>query len=288
MNPGRRVVAEPGRKRWASLLSGRSWRGAATNASRLLLMHARLIALEAFWRARALVLGARVPPGRLRPFDFALKSDQRFVLDTAGKLGPVFKARERRPLVDLRGRARSRPAPAHRARGGTSGRNHRSQPALSAEVPCGGWMGKPTGAIARSCSRRCSRLRSRSMPPRSVPRRRKDSMPSRASPPRALHPESQIRPVLRTAVGRIMLRLLFGLDPASPRFEPRRARLSELRSLRPGVPCRAGAPGGIRRACRRSFARSPMRSAGTWSVLRPRCSARWSQTTPWTRPRSAT
>lgn len=218
MGPGR--MADAPRYRWSSLLRPRSWVGVLRNAARLVALYGRWIALEGYWRARTLVHGrARVPPGQLRPFDPVMRGNQRFVLDTAAALGPVFKVvsdnrwttcviglnRGRRLLtehesslpgvtVDL---APLFPGGALRGMEGEAHKTYRRVllQALQA-VP----LGEHAGAVRAAIAHGLETL----------------ARDSAAEPVAA----AAIRPALRASAARIMLRFLFGLDPGSSRFEP--------------------------------------------------------------------
>jgi hypothetical protein len=78
------------------------------NTTRLVLLHARWLAISLFWRARALVRGSRVPPGALKPGD-GIRGNQCRVLDAMPTLGPVLKiASDDMPTTYVVGLARGR------------------------------------------------------------------------------------------------------------------------------------------------------------------------------------
>lgn len=211
-------MADARRRRWWSLLRPRSWVGVLRNAARLVALHGRWIALEGYWRARTLVREhARVPPGRLRPFDPGMHADQRFVLDTAAALGPVFKVvsdnrwstcvvgleRGRRLLTEHEGSLPGvtvdlNPLFPGGALRGLDGEDHKTYRRVLMRALQATPVVEHAAAVRAAIEEGLQTLASRAQPVAG----------------------DTIRPVLRATVGRIMLRLLFGLDPASPRFDP--------------------------------------------------------------------
>jgi cytochrome P450 len=101
-------MAETRRLRWSSVFRPRSWVGVTRNTTRLVLVHVRWLAISLLWRARALARGSRVPPGALRPGD-GIRGNQCRVLDAMPTLGPVLKiASDDLPTTYVVGLARGR------------------------------------------------------------------------------------------------------------------------------------------------------------------------------------
>ncbi len=148
-----------------------------------------------------------------------MRRDQRFVLETAEKLGPVFKAvsdgrwstcvvgldRGRRLLTEhepsLPGvTIELNPVFPGGALRGMEGEAHRAYRKVLLQAVQATPVAAHTEAIRAAIAEGLETL----------------ARESRSHPVAG----DRIRPVLRTTVGRVMLRLLFGLDPTSPRFEP--------------------------------------------------------------------
>jgi cytochrome P450 len=207
--------------------------GAARNFTRLLLVHLRLFSLEAYWRARGLIRGGvRVPPGRLRPFDSAIRGDQRFVLDRAAELGPVFKVvsdgrwstcvvgldRGRRLLTEHEAALPGitielQPLFPGGALRGMDGEGHKAYRKVLLQAvqatPVADHQDEIRAAIVAGLETLAGESGARAVA------------------------GDAIRPALRTISGRIMLRLLYGLDPSSRRFEP---VMRAFRSFGPDAP----------------------------------------------------
>ena len=83
-------MAAARRYRWSSIFRPRSWIGVARNTTHLIVAHARWMTVALIWRARAWARGLRVPPGALTPGD-GLRGNQRRVLDATPANGPVIK-----------------------------------------------------------------------------------------------------------------------------------------------------------------------------------------------------
>ena len=217
--------------RWSSVFRPRSMVGVTRNTARLVLLHARWLAISLLWRARALVRGSRVPPGALKPGD-GIRGNQCRVLDAMPTLGPVLKiASDDMPTTYVVGLARGRRLLAeheHDLRGltvdlkslfpggavrGMEGEEHRTYRRLLLQalqsVPLESQWANVDAAIGATL----------------------ESMAA-TSPVEWVNGPT-IRAALREATGRIMMGVLFGIDPSHRTFAPMR---DAFRRFGPGEP----------------------------------------------------